>query len=465
MKLLRRNAARESGSALVAVTIVAFVMLLTAAAVFEFAARDASLAAHGADRSRALYLAESGIAKAHTWLEAQDDPPPGLSSISPFGTEPDTLALGSYTVTVVPDSGNPWSTRKHYTLSSTATVGNQTRTVERHVMTHSFAQFIYFTEDEHLPGSLTPVWFCSADYLNGALHTNGQAHMMGDPHFGGHLSSAWGGPDDPDPTHNAAFMYYNGDYWNHLESAAPDNSPYDEPTFEQGYELGTSGIDLPEYLDDLEALAQEGGLFVSGNVEVELGRSFDGDRLWGYVSYRVRDGVWHDVPLDSFNGVFYVDGQVQVKGTLDGAFTVGASGDIIITNDLVYRDADPVGGPNPGCDDMLGLVSEANVVVQNNYPNQNDCNIHAHIMALNTSFYVEGYRDGVPRGTLTVHGGIIQRYRGAVGTGYLYGDNIVVNSGFAKNYEYDPRFDTMQPPGYLLTGKYYDLRWREVTCS
>ncbi len=451
----------ERGSALIAVTVVAFVMLLTAAAVFEFAARDAAMAAHSEDRSQALYLAESGIARAHTWLEAQNDPPAGLSAFSPFGASPETLAQGTYTVTVIPDSNNPWRSRKYYTIRGTGNAGGQTRTVERDVMTQSFAQFIYFTEDEHLPGSITPVWFCSADYLNGALHTNGQMHIMGDPHFAGHVSSAFGGPDDPDPSHDPSFMYYNGDYWNHVESSDPDNAPHDEPTFEQGYELGASGIELPEYLDDLESLAHSGGIYVNGSTQIQLSRVSGGTTLWGYVSY-TEDGVWHDVPISSFNGVFYVDGSVSVQGTLDGALTLGSSGDITITNDLVYRDADPVNGPNQGCDDLLGLVSESNVIVADNYANHTDCNIHAHIMALNTSFYVENYREGTPRGTLTVHGGIIQRFRGAVGTGYLYNDEIVVQNGYAKNYCYDPRFETLQPPGYLLTGKYYNLRWREV---
>ena len=330
-------------------------------------------------------------------------------------------------------------------------------------MTQSFANFIYFTEDEHLPGSITPVWFCSADYLNGSLHTNGQIHIMGDPQFGGHVSSAWGGPNDGNPSHQPAFMYYNGDYWNHVESAAPANSPHDQPSFDEGYELGTSSIVLPEYLDDLEALANNGGVYVSGNVTVELGRSAGGSTLWGVVSYKKNGGVWHDVSLDMFNGVFYVDGNVQIEGQLDGAFTLAASGDITITDDLVYRDADPVDGPNPGCDDLLGLVSESNIVIDDNSANRNDCNIHAHMMALDTSFCVENYRSGSPRGTLTVHGGIIQRYRGAVGTGYINGDEIVISTGFAKNYHYDPRFNKLQPPGYLLTGKYYKLRWREVT--
>jgi len=464
MRYPRTQASGESGSTLIAITMLAFIMLLTAAAVLEFGARDAGLASHTVDRSRALYVAEAGLARARSWLEAQSDPPADVDDIRPFGESSDTLASGTYSVTIEPDPGNPANSRKYYTIVSQATVGGKTRTLERDVMTQSFAQFIYFTEDEHLPGSVTPVWFATGDRLDGALHTNGQIHIMGNPSYGGHVTSAWGGPDDSDPAHNPAFMYYDGNYWTHIESAAASNAPDDVPTFGDGYELGTTSIELPNYVDDIETIAHNGGLYVTGNKEVVLGRLVSGNRMYGYVSYRTVGGTtWTDVPISSFNGVMFVEGQVQVSGVLDGSLTVVSSGDMYIMDDVLYRDADPLNGPNPNCNDILGLVSERNVTVKDNTANRTNCNIHAHIMALNTSFQVENYRSGSPRGTLTIHGGVIQRYRGAVGTGSLRDGRVIISTGYAKNYHYDRRFNSIQPPGYLLTGKYYMLAWREVS--
>ncbi len=459
----RTSLGGQSGATLAVVTILGFLMLITTAAVFQFGAQDASLAAKDADRAQALFLAEAGLQRAHTWLEAQADPPAGMLAIEPFGSVPDTMGAGAYFTTILPDPGNPGTTRKYYTITSTATVGSATRTVEREVMTQSFAQFIYFTEQEHLPGSVTPVWFCSADMIDGAVHTNGQVNIMGDPTFVGHLSSAYGGPDDSDPSHTPSFMYYNGNYWNHLESSEPDNAPYDDPTFGDGYELGTTSIELPQYLDDIESFAQNGGVHVTGDSEIVLSRDDGSGPMYGTVSYRPRaGGSWTDVDISSFNGVLFIEGEADVSGTLDGSLTIASSGDLHIVDDVVYQDADPLEGPNNGCDDILGLVSQQNVIVDDNAANNSGCNIHAHIMALDTSFQVENYRYGSPRGTLTVHGGIIQRYRGAVGTGYLSGDSVVISTGFAKNYNYDARFDMLQPPGYFLTGKYYELQWREV---
>jgi Tfp pilus assembly protein PilX len=453
----------DSGSTLVVVMILAIIMLATVATVFEFGAQDASLAAHSTRRAQALYLAEAGLSQTYAWLEAQSDPPADSEEFFPIGEEPDSLATGSFTASVIPDDSNPGTSRKYYTIRSAATVGDKTRVLECDVMTQSYAQFIYFTEDEHLPGSTTPVWFCTQDALDGSIHTNGQLHLWGDPRFFGHVTSAFGGPDDPDPSHDPSFMFYNNDYYNHVESAAAGNPPHDEPVFGDGYELGTTEIELPDCLNDLRALAADGGLTITGNTEIQLSRSSGGSPMYGYLSYRpVGGSTWTDVSLASINGVVFITGQAQVKGVLDGSLTIGTSGDMYITDDVTYRASD-ANGPLPGCDDILGLVSERNVIISDNAANRSDCTIHAHVMALETSFTAQNYRSGSPRGTLTVHGGIIQKYRGGVGTGTIRNGQVVISTGYAKNYHYDPRFDLVQPPGYLLTGKYYKLAWREVT--
>jgi hypothetical protein len=456
----------ESGSVLTAAVLIAFIMLITVAAVCQFGAQDASLAKATTEKSRALYAAEAGLARGLGWLEAQPSPPAGVADVHPFGAHPDTLEGGStYAVTIRPHASNGAGTMKRYTIISSGTVGARTRTLSREVMTQSFAQYIYFTEDEHLPNSSTPVWFCSADYIDGTAHTNGQLNIFGDPTFGGHVSSAHGGPDDPDPNNDPSFLYYNGSFWNHLESAEPSNAPYDEPAFEDGYELGASAIELPQYLDDLQAIATDGGVYLSGSYQIKLAREVHGEPMVGYVSYRQPGGRWTDVEISSFNGVLYVTGDVQIQGVLDGTLTVASGGDTYVLGDVVYHDADPVEGPNDGCDDVLGLVSQENVIIDNNTANSNGVNIHAHVMALGTSFTAENYNSGSPRGTLTVHGGIIQQFRGAVGTGTIQGDQVVIRTGYAKNYHYDQRFSSMQPPGYFLTGMYEKLSWREIEAA
>ncbi|MBS1891408.1 MAG: hypothetical protein JST59_08945, partial [Actinobacteria bacterium] len=67
--------------------------------------------------------------------------------------------------------------------------------------------------------------------------------------------------------------------------------------------------------------------------------------------------------------------------------------------------------------------------------------IEAALLALQHSFIVDNYRCGARLGTLNVKGAIAQKYRGAVGT--------TGNSGYVKNYEYDERLKTTEPPSFI----------------
>jgi type II secretory pathway pseudopilin PulG len=66
--------------------------------------------------------------------------------------------------------------------------------------------------------------------------------------------------------------------------------------------------------------------------------------------------------------------------------------------------------------------------------------IEAALLAINHSFIVDNYKCGAQLGTLNVKGAIAQKYRGAVGT--------TGNTGYIKNYEYDDRFRTTEPPQF-----------------
>jgi type II secretory pathway pseudopilin PulG len=67
--------------------------------------------------------------------------------------------------------------------------------------------------------------------------------------------------------------------------------------------------------------------------------------------------------------------------------------------------------------------------------------IEAALLALQHSFIVDNYRCGARLGTLSVKGAIAQKYRGAVGT--------TGNSGYVKEYEYDNRLKTTEPPSFI----------------
>jgi hypothetical protein len=193
--------------------------------------------------------------------------------------------------------------------------------------------------------------------------------------------------------------------------------------------------------------------------------------MYGYLSYRKTGGkkekAWTDVDLSTINGIVYVNGTLVVSGVLDGEVTLVSGGHIEIVDDVVYRDSNE-SGPREGCDDMLGLIAGSDINIVNNEANCDDCVIHAAMIAINNTLRVENWNTGTPRGMLSVYGSIVQDFRGPVGTGYWDGDEMIILTGYSKDYHYDHRLQDMAPPSFIElfhTGRYVQLRWREVACG
>lgn len=176
-------------------------------------------------------------------------------------------------------------------------------------------------------------------------------------------------------------------------------------------------------------------------------------------------------------GVIHVQGTVGISGTIRGAYTLYATQNVILLDDLRY--ATP---PQTGlCQDMFGIIAGNDIVIADNALNSManyggwrmtddspDFNIHAVMMALNQSFTVENYNlapfsaaacDGVPagRGCINLNGGVIQRARGPVGTSGGQG-----MTGFTKRYSYDRCAVNRPPPYFPTTGRFMDNRYYEI---
>ncbi|MBA4386766.1 MAG: hypothetical protein C0404_02225 [Verrucomicrobia bacterium] len=157
-------------------------------------------------------------------------------------------------------------------------------------------------------------------------------------------------------------------------------------------------------------------------------------------------------------------GDVYVAGVLDGRITIAAERDFVITNHILYAVDSKT---NLMSDDALGLIAKRDIVIATNCPN--DLKIYAHMMATGLydtnsstdgSFGYAGYSTGAPRGTLTVHGGVVQDDRGAVGQ-FNSGTGQLLH-GFNKNYTYDTRFENDPPPEYPpLSDQLQFGTWRE----
>ncbi len=150
--------------------------------------------------------------------------------------------------------------------------------------------------------------------------------------------------------------------------------------------------------------------------------------------------------LENLNGV-YIHGNVEIKGELSGRFTLGASGTISITGDLVYTDSDPETGKPAENSNFLGLIARKNVELRKPLEEaQNDggMRLNAAIIALDSAFEtpLELRRVG-NYGVLKFWGSLAQRVRGAVG----FNKSSRIGEGYTrKSWHFDRRLLRDSPP-------------------
>lgn len=425
----------ERGSALVMVLAIITAVLLVGSALFTLGTSEADIVEYTVDSAKAFYLAEAGQERARSFMEdlSQKAPPSYPASAA---LDDEMLGGGEYDVAITKVAGAyPWLVE--YEIVSTGEVDGAMSTVTTRIRRETFAQYLHFSN------VASDIWFTTGDSLYGRVHSNGMVKIDGDPWFGEKVSSAH-------PT---------------ITITSGSN-----PTFVGGYEVGTEPVLFPSAEDvetSMQADAQAGGLYcgeLSGNqsyYEVELGR----DGSYGTLSYRSYEkknknykwSTWTDIDLDSINGVVWFDELIEIAGTLDGEVTIGANQEIWITDDLIYEGSSTGHGPDPDCDDLLGLVAGTDIIVADTEPNRSDCEIHGHMLALWKAFTVENYNQGSPRGDLTIWGGFAQYNYGPVGTFNTLG----AVSGYNKDYHYDSRLAGMSPPGYPQTDQYVLVSWIE----
>ncbi|MEL0625959.1 hypothetical protein V6245_03265 [Salinibacterium amurskyense] len=151
------------------------------------------------------------------------------------------------------------------------------------------------------------------------------------------------------------------------------------------------------------------------------------------------------------------NGDLFVKGTVNGQATLSAEHYVYVTGDITYRDSQ---------EDVLGLVGNDAIWVWNPTTGSNryydntllggyNRRIDAAILSVGHTFAVQNPSIGSGRGTLTVNGAIAQKFRGIVRSG---------SGGYVKNYVYDVRLKYVAPPKFLspVTTTYGVNVWIEV---
>lgn len=173
------------------------------------------------------------------------------------------------------------------------------------------------------------------------------------------------------------------------------------------------------------------------------------------LGYPVTNEVTPEAATSARPAYGYKNGDLFVKGTLQGKVTVAAENYVYVIGDTKYADASR---------DLLGLVGNNAVFVWNPI-NSSDSSllggsnrrIDAAILSVAHTFQVQNVRSGGGyRGTLQVNGAIAQKFRGVVKSG---------SNGYTKDYNYDERFRYLAPPKFLspVTTTYGVNVWVEVT--
>ena len=281
------------------------------------------------------------------------------------------------------------------------------------------------------------IWIKSGEVFNGPVFANTFIYLQGNPIFNDLISS--------------------------IQSTWGSGSDTSAVSFNMGYLLNASSQSMASVT--FSNFLPKADLVVTGNTSITLAGTnmiISNSRM-GWTTNRMA------IPSNCL--VYAVDastgssdtrpGTVNVGGVLDGRLTIVAATDIQITNHITYAVH-----PTNNSDDALGLIAGRDVIVTTLAPS--NLNLFAHIMAVGSatasstdgSFKVEDYASRIPSGLLNVYGGIVQFYRGAVGTFNSW--TMQTASGFAKNYTFDTRFETKPPPEYpTLTNEYTWTGWRE----
>ncbi len=438
MSKTRHILKNSDGSAIVIVILIMLALTGIVMGVSSISINETQLATNEVLDKQVFYLAEAGAERSIQHLAQLSTPfiGSGMTKDQPVILFNNKELYGKGTVTSYLDplnsnTGNP--TRfVAVTVRATLNGSGMTKVLQVKVGQQNFSRYAYFSDMEKSPSGYT-IWFHTVDKFYGPVHTNDQMHIYGYPTFFDEVSSSASSID-----------YYHG------------GPPQDDPVFHKGVTLDASTIDLPLDTSMLLNKANEsGGLKLTGN-PVTIRFRVDGSGN-SYLSVTI-GGSTNSMNYPS-NGVVYVQGSANIEGTVKGQVTLGCDGDIYVIDNIVY-DTDP--RTDPTSTDLFGIVSDGNVWMADNTANRDsaDETVMAAIMALNTSWGVQNYASGSPRGKLIVYGGLIQRKRGAVGT--FSGSTGSIVSGYQKDYTYDPRLMDNPPPAFPTTGQIEKIAWTEI---
>jgi len=507
-----RRCADERGFTMLLAVFVLTITTLLLGGAYIAVLDDSALSRNDLDQKRAYAAAQAGIQAYNFQLNQNVNywesclPAANSSPVTVPGSA-DAGATETYTIkplvagtapsgTTQCDVNNPIATMIEgssagtaagtFRISSTGQSAGVSRTIVAQYRSPSFLNFVYYTDYEVLDPSATPgnptgcavhwpsrgngcqpIEFVSGDSIKGPLHSEDWLFVCGNPVFGrtradqiqaaGHSDEGTGCGDNSTMT---------GTFNSSSPSLLPPSTNAQilnvtQPAF---HFTGVTKIVL-----NGGQMSVNGGAYINDPTNGVV-----------YVSTDATAGC--PVTYTPFTATYTGNtgcGNVYVSGNYNTSLTIASDNDIII-NGNIY----PTGvalGAAPSGTALLGLV--ANDFVRIYHPvtpardSTTDCGtsgggnvsngtgslqnpyIYAAILAVNHSFIVDNYDCGNQLGTLHVYGAIAQLYRGPVGTGGSGG------TGYLKDYNYDDRLATTEPPYFLNPVSAHWFVSRQTECD
>jgi len=487
---MRTRLASEAGFTMMIALGVMFVTSLLLVAAFTAANGDIHLSHTDTTQKQAYYAALAGVQEYERQL--QSNPNYWQTCETPKATVIEETSE-KYEIKLLPASSAPEGTTacstsapfssmieskgalaNTFRIKSTGYAGSSQRSIIATFGVSGFLNFIYFTNFETLDpaiynaptgceGAYYSEWsakglkcqniiFTSGDSVNGPMHTNDAANVEGSATFGRE------GHNPPD------LVEINGGTY-------PSSSCGGSAKYFTATGCYTKGQTLlpPEGDTSLAAYVEPGGEF-KGVTHLVL----NGTNSTIAATY-FKEGVEkkETIPWPA-NGLIYVQssgactynfetanvdtaneateekncGTVYVSGTYSKSLTVAGENEVIINGNLYPTSVEGKLGSEPAGTATLGLIASEFVRVYHPCSGGKDGTgtllnpwIYAGILATKHSFIVDNWGCGSELGKLNVYGAIAQDYRGAVGT--------TGGTGYLKDYKYDGRLATDEPPYFL----------------
>lgn len=369
------------------------------------------------------------------------------------------LKLGNGTINVtVQNLLNP---RKVY-IKAVATVDTFKKEINIALEPRKFSQYAYYSAYE--PSNIK---WATGDSVFGPMHVQGVLQVQGMPVFQGKVTIQDSiHYEDPGRWVQQIVDYRCTSYdrrgrcrnWEPVyEWVWVPGS--DNPQFNGGYE---TGIDVPLPLNgvsDLSNAAQANGRLLSGHDTVYV--QFQEDSIKVKYTKSSKYTAYYGTTFAPNGVIFAQDAVLRLEGTVKGRYSIGVSGSsyygkgkVFLDNDLLYSSNPKT---NPGSTDLLGIVSQNDIMVTDNTANRSSIDIYASLYSQSGGFGAQNYDSRPNSGYINLYGGIQQNIRRAVGTFNSYG----IVSGFSKNYKYDERLRNSFPPNYPGTGRFQIVSWFE----